>query len=63
MKLIKTNRRNFLKTTAFATAGTIMVPTILSSCSKGANSRIQVAHIGVGARGTCNHKRLFSACP
>ena len=63
MKSFPTNRRNFLKTTAFATAGTIMVPTILSSCSKGANSRIQVAHIGVGARGTATTKGYFLNIP
>lgn len=63
MKSILTKRRDFLKKTAFAAAGTIMVPTILSSCSKGANSRIQVAHIGVGVRGTATTKGYFLNIP
>jgi predicted dehydrogenase len=63
MKSFPINRRSFLKTTALASAGTIMVPTVLSSCSKDANSRIQVAHIGVGARGTATTKGYFLPVP
>ncbi len=63
MKSSMTNRRDFLKTTAFAAAGTIMVPTILSSCSKSANSHIHMAHIGVGSRGTGTTKNYFLPVP
>jgi predicted dehydrogenase len=63
MKLMPTNRRDFLKRTATATAGTIVFPTILSSCSTGANERIQVAHIGVGDRGTATTKNYFLNIP
>jgi predicted dehydrogenase len=63
MNSIKSNRRNFLKKTACATAGTIAIPTILSSCSKDANDRIQVAHIGVGDRGTSTTKGYFLNIP
>ena len=47
----KLNRRNFLTKTATGAAGIIVVPTILSSCVKGANDRILVGHIGLGSRG------------
>ena len=63
MNVLRSNRRNFLKTTACATAGTVVMPTILSSCSKGANDRIQVAHIGVGARGAGTTKGYFLNIP
>lgn len=47
----KLNRRNFIKSTSAAALGTIVVPTILPSCAKGANDRILVASIGVGSMG------------
>lgn len=53
------SRRNFLKNTAVGLAGTIMVPTIVSSCAKGANDRILIAHIGVGSRGQTTMKSYF----
>ncbi len=59
MKAITTNRRDFLKKAACAAAGTIAVPTILSSCAKGANNRVNIAHIGVGGRGTGAAKGYF----
>jgi predicted dehydrogenase len=46
-------RRTFLKNASIGIAGTITVPTILSSCAKGANDRVLVAHIGMGSMG--NH--------
>jgi predicted dehydrogenase len=63
MKSIHTGRRDFLKKTACATAGTLIMPTLLSSCSKGVNSRIQMAHIGVGDRGTSTTKGYFLSVP
>jgi predicted dehydrogenase len=45
------SRRNFIRTTSVGVAGTIAVPTILSSCAKGASDRVLIAHIGVGSRG------------
>ena len=63
MKSIHTGRRDFLKKTAYAAAGTLIVPTILSSCSKGANNRIQMAHIGVGDRGSSTTKGYFLPVP
>ena len=58
-----TGRRNFLKKTTYAAAGTLILPTILSRCSKGANSRIQMAHIGVGDRGSGTTKGYFLPVP
>lgn len=52
-------RREFIRQTIFATAGTIAVPTILTFCSKKANERIQLAHIGAGSRGTSVTKNYF----
>jgi predicted dehydrogenase len=63
MNLEQPNRRDFLRQTACATAGTVVLPAILSSCSKGANDRIQVAHIGVGSRGTGTTKGYFLNIP
>ncbi len=57
------NRRKFLKNTAGAAAGTMVLPSILPACSKGANDRIQVAHIGVGSRGTATTKSYFLNIP
>ena len=63
MKSIHSGRRDFLKKTSCAAAGTLIMPTILSSCSKGANSRIQMAHIGVGNRGAGTTKSYFLPVP
>ena len=54
-------RRNFVKTSILASAGTVIAPTILTSCSnwKGANSRVNVAHIGVGGRGSSTTRHYF----
>jgi predicted dehydrogenase len=53
-KKSRLTRRNFIAKSATGAAGMIVLPTILSSCSerKQANSRINIAHIGVGDRGT-----------
>ncbi|MCA1759193.1 MAG: Gfo/Idh/MocA family oxidoreductase, partial [Bacteroidales bacterium] len=53
------SRRDFLKNTSAGVAGTVLVPTILSSCAKGANDRILIAHIGVGSRGQSTMKNYF----
>ncbi len=45
-------RRKFIKRISVGLAGTIGVPTILTSCAKGANDRILVASIGVGSMGS-----------
>ncbi len=45
------SRRHFLKTSTTGVAGLIAIPTIISSCAKGANDRILIGHIGVGSRG------------
>lgn len=54
-------RRNFVKTSILASAGTIVAPTILTSCSnhKGANSKVHVAHIGTGGRGSSTTRHYF----
>lgn len=46
------DRRQFIQKTLVGTGGAFLAPTILSSCAKGANDRIMLAHIGVGSRGT-----------
>ncbi len=45
------SRRRFIKKSSIGVVGTIAIPTILSSCAKGANDRLLIAHIGVGSRG------------
>ena len=55
----QSNRRDFLKKIAYMSAGTIVLPTIMSSCAKGANDRVQMAHIGVGRRGTITTRNYF----
>ncbi|KPL16230.1 MAG: hypothetical protein AMS23_07800 [Bacteroides sp. SM1_62] len=45
-------RRQFIRKSLAGAGGVILAPTILSSCTKGANERILIAHIGVGSRGT-----------
>ena len=59
MKEINSSRRQFLKNAAVLTAGTIVAPTILSSCAKGANDRILLAHIGVGNMGQAALRSWF----
>jgi len=50
----KLTRRDFVQKSLIGAAGIAVLPTILPSCSdrKPANSRINIAHIGVGDRGT-----------
>jgi predicted dehydrogenase len=47
------SRRDFVRRSATGIIGTALMPTILTSCSnwKGANDRINIGHIGMGARG------------
>lgn len=45
------SRRKFLRNTSMVSAGAILAPTILPSCTKGANDRILVANIGTGSMG------------
>ncbi|MEI8115844.1 MAG: Gfo/Idh/MocA family oxidoreductase, partial [Bacteroidia bacterium] len=52
MEKMNSTRRQFLKNAAIVTGGTIVSPNILSSCAKGANDRIMLAHIGVGSMGS-----------
>ncbi len=59
----ETNRRDFLKKMVYASAATAVFPTILSSCSKGANDNIHIAHIGVGSRGTSTTRNYFLPVP
>lgn len=59
----QTNRRDFIKKIACVSAGTIVLPTILSSCSKGANDIVNVAHIGAGSRGSRTAKNYFLPVP
>lgn len=51
MKNDSISRRNFVKHSASGIIGTVLFPHILSSCSKGANNRINIGHIGMGIRG------------
>jgi len=53
------DRRQFIRKSLAGTGGMILAPTILSSCAKGANDRILLAHIGVGSRGTNILKNYF----
>ena len=59
MKPKQASRRDFLKKVVCASTGTLVLPTILSSCSKGANDRVQMAHIGVGRRGPRTTRGYF----
>jgi predicted dehydrogenase len=61
MKTNTKSRRIFLKNSALAAAGVMAVPSILTSCSnwKGANDRVNVAHIGVGGRGSNTTRHYF----
>lgn len=58
-KKLNLSRRKFLKNASVGAAGMIAVPTILSSCAKGANDRIMVAHLGLGSRGQAEMKQYF----
>jgi len=53
MKNNNLSRRDFVRYSATGIIGTAMMPSLLTSCSnlKGANDRINVGHIGMGARG------------
>jgi len=53
------SRRKFLRNSGIGLAGTIVAPTILSSCTKGANDRILVGHIGLGSRGQGELKNYY----
>jgi predicted dehydrogenase len=53
------DRRQFIRKSLAGSGGVILAPTILSSCAKGANDRILIAHIGVGSRGTSILKTYF----
>jgi len=59
MEKMNSSRRQFLKNAAIITGGSIVAPTILSSCAKGANDRIMMAHIGVGSMGQAALKSWF----
>ena len=48
MQKLKTPRRTFLKNAVLSTAGILSLPTMISSCVKGANDKINVALIGTG---------------
>ena len=47
----RTPRRTFLKNAALSTAGILSLPSIISSCVKGANDKINVGLIGTGEHG------------
>ena len=53
------DRRQFIRKSLAGAGGVFIAPTILSSCAKGANDRILIAHIGVGSRGTNILKNYF----
>jgi hypothetical protein len=54
-------RRAFMQKSALAAAGTSILPAILASCKPGIspNSRIIIAHIGVGDRGMQELRNYF----
>ena len=55
------SRRDFIKKSSVGVGGILFAPTILPSSVKwrGANDRMQIAHIGVGSRGTGELKNYF----
>jgi predicted dehydrogenase len=55
------SRRSFVQNSVKGIIGAALMPAILPSCSnyKGANSRITVAHIGVGSRGNYELMNYF----
>ena len=61
----KSNRRNFIKSTALLSGGTIIVPTIIAACSRGKeghiapSDRITLAGVGLNSRGNCDLKDLI----
>jgi len=55
----KLNRRNFIKGSIAATAGTIAVPLIIPSCARGANDKITVGMIGTGEHGILRNLANF----
>ncbi|MDP2337391.1 MAG: Gfo/Idh/MocA family oxidoreductase [Bacteroidota bacterium] len=59
MKEMNSSRRQFLRNAAVIAGGTIVAPTILSRCAKGANDRVLLAHIGVGSMGQGALKSWF----
>jgi myo-inositol 2-dehydrogenase / D-chiro-inositol 1-dehydrogenase len=48
---MKINRRKFLKNTGLIAGGAIVMPTIIPSCSFGANDKINIGMIGTGDHG------------
>ena len=59
MKKNTVDRRQFIRKSLTGAGGIILAPTILSSFAKGANDRLQIAHIGVGSRGASILKNYF----
>ena len=59
MGKFNSTRRQFLKSAAIITGGAIVAPRIISSCAKGANDRLMLAHIGVGSMGQAVLKSWF----
>ena len=53
------DRRGFIRRSIVGAGSVMLAPTILSSCAKGANDRVILAHIGVGSRGTNIMKNYF----
>lgn len=51
MKNTFQNRRTFIKRTTLVAAGAIVLPTIIPSCTKGANDKITLGMIGTGEHG------------
>ena len=59
IKTKKIGRRRFIRKSLAGTGGVFLAPSILSSCTKGANDRILLGHIGLGSRGTNILKSYF----
>lgn len=65
------SRRTFIRNTGLIAGGTIVVPTIIPSCVKGANDKINLAMIGTGDHGITwnlvaylklNNCKVIAAC-
>jgi predicted dehydrogenase len=65
------SRRSFIRNTGLIAGGTIVVPTIIPSCVKGANDKINLAMIGTGDHGITwnlvaylklNNCKVIAAC-
>lgn len=65
------SRRTFIRNTGLITGGILVVPTIIPSCVKGANDKINLAMIGTGDHGITwnlvaylklNNCKVISAC-